>query len=241
MIPISRRRFIPPRRDPDGARFLLLAARGSHFISAIIPTRTNSGAAARRVSREEPALSVDEAEQAEQTYVCERCGGEYTQAGRDACPACGWLRAPVPCAEDASRQARAVCVICGKPVCGGERDDNAATLCDEHRTISVIEGFSQVYSSGNELEAQLIVENLRAEGIEAATLFSQADHSFPTDIGELAIARILVPAWEHERAQALINDYMDSEGEVVFACPSCGEVYEPGQETCSSCGAPLVG
>jgi uncharacterized OB-fold protein len=34
---------------------------------------------------------------------------------------------------------------------------------------------------------------------------------------------------------------MDTEGEVTFACPSCGEVYEPGQETCGSCGASLVG
>jgi predicted RNA-binding Zn-ribbon protein involved in translation (DUF1610 family) len=34
---------------------------------------------------------------------------------------------------------------------------------------------------------------------------------------------------------------MDTEGEVVFACPSCGEVYEPGAESCTSCGAQLAG
>ena len=38
----------------------------------------------------------------------------------------------------------------------------------------------------------------------------------------------------HERLHAQI------EGEVVFACPSCGEVYEPGQESCTSCGAALT-
>ncbi|MBV9110262.1 MAG: hypothetical protein JO306_12700, partial [Gemmatimonadetes bacterium] len=59
--------------------------------------------------------------------------------------------------------------------------------------------------------------------------------------GELSIARVLVPVFEYDQAMQLIREYMDTEGEVVFACPSCGEVYEPGQEACASCGASLVG
>ena len=183
-------------------------------------------------------MSVDNIETAEETFVCPRCGGEY--AGQDACPACGKLRAGVPCDDDPGRQAHSRCVVCGRALCGPEPDARRAALCADHASVPVIEGFSQVYSSGSEIEAGLIVENLRAEGIDAQ-LYSQSDHhAFPVDLGELAIARILVPVWEHARALELIQSYMDTEGEVVFACPSCGEVYEPGQETCARCGAPLV-
>jgi hypothetical protein len=176
-------------------------------------------------------------ESVEPTHTCERCGGEYT--GRDACPACGRLRAEVPCDDDASRMARYRCVICGRAVCDGGLDDLPAALCEEHRTVPVIEGFAQVYSNNDELSARLVVENLRAEGIDAQ-LYSQTDRSFPMDLGELSIARVLVPAWEYGQALELIRDYMDTEGEVVFACPSCGEVYEPGAEVCGNCGASLV-
>ena len=174
---------------------------------------------------------------AEATYVCPRCGGEY--AGSDACPGCGKLRLEVPCEADPGRPAHSRCVICGRAVCGDEPESGVAALCEDHRTISVIEGYAQVYSNNDELSAQLVVENLRAEGIEAQ-LYSQSDRSFPMDLGELSIARVLVPVWEFQQAMEIIRSYMDTEGEVVFACPACGEVYEPGQETCSSCGAQLT-
>jgi uncharacterized OB-fold protein len=61
------------------------------------------------------------------------------------------------------------------------------------------------------------------------------------DLGELSIVRLLVPVWEFSAALDIIRSYMDSEGEVGFACPSCGEVYEPGQAECASCGASLTG
>lgn len=173
----------------------------------------------------------------EETFSCARCGAEYT--GGQSCPACGALRTPVPCDEDASRQAYALCVLCGRAVCGEQDGDRTPALCAEHCTVPVIEGFAQVYTNNSELGARLVVENLRAEGIDA-TLYSQADRSFPMDIGEMSIARVLVPTFQYEEALALIREYMDTEGEVVFACPGCGEVYEPGQETCGNCGARLV-
>jgi uncharacterized OB-fold protein len=60
------------------------------------------------------------------------------------------------------------------------------------------------------------------------------------ELGEMSIARVLVPTFQYQQALELIRDYMDTEGEVVFACPGCGEVYEPEQESCASCGASLV-
>lgn len=175
-------------------------------------------------------------ETVEETFQCTRCGAEY--AGGDSCPSCGLLREPVPCDGDPGRQARGRCVICGMAVCDGGADDSP-TLCDDHRSISIIEGWSQVYSTTTDIEAGLIVENLRAEGIDAQ-LYAQKDRSFPVDLGELSIARVLVPVWEHQAALEIIRAYMDSEGEVVFACPSCGEVYEPGATTCATCGAPIA-
>jgi predicted amidophosphoribosyltransferase len=172
------------------------------------------------------------------SYTCDRCGTEYRDG--DSCPACGALRAPVPCEDDASRTAHARCVICGRPICGEQADDREPARCADHLGVPVIEGFAQVYTNSNAFAAQLLVENLRAEGLDA-TLYAQTDRSFPMDLGELSIARVLVPAFEYLSALELVREYMDTEGEVVFACPSCGEVYEPGQETCANCGASLVG
>src|SRR5262249_4804478 len=150
----------------------------------------------------EPVLSETEA--AETTYTCDRCDTRYAEG--DACPACGALREPVPCDDDPAREARFRCVICGRAVCGDDPEERKAALCDIHRTIPVIEGFAQVYSNSNELAARLVVDNLRAEGLEA-TLYSQADRSFPMEIGEMSIARVLVPTVEAEQALELIADY----------------------------------
>jgi len=171
------------------------------------------------------------------SYTCENCGTEYAEG--DSCPACGALREPVPLDGDPSRTARWRCVICGRavadPLEGGE-----PARCEEHCTVPVIEGFAQVYTNNNAFAAQLLVDNLRAEGLDAI-LYSQTDRSFPMDLGELSIARVLVPGFQYQQALELVREYMDSEGEVVFACPGCGEVYEPGQETCASCGGALTG
>jgi hypothetical protein len=183
-------------------------------------------------------LSETNVEETPAAYRCERCGTEYVDG--DSCPVCGNLREPVPCEADPAQEAHSRCVICGRAVCGDRPEGRAAALCDDHRTVPVMEGFAQVYSNSNEFAAQLVVENLRSEGLDA-TLYSQSDRSFPMDLGELSIARVLVPAFQYEQALELIREYMDTEGEVVFACPGCGEVYEPGQETCASCGASLVG
>jgi hypothetical protein len=184
-----------------------------------------------------PACGADAAD--EDGVVCERCGQEYE--GSDACPACGALRAAVACDEHPERGADGRCVFCGRAICGGpapERDD--PFVCDEHRPIPLIGGWAQVYSTTGEFEAQLLRENLRAEGVEAQ-MYSQKDHMYPVDMGELSIVRLMVPVWEYNAALGIIRSHMDLEGEVAFACPSCGEAYEAGDEACTSCGASLVG
>lgn len=169
---------------------------------------------------------------------CARCKEEF--AGSDACPVCGTLRVEVPCAEHPERTAEGRCVVCGKPLCDTcDRGEARPFRCEEHRRVPFIEGWAQVYTTASEFEAQLVRENLRAEGIDAQT-FSQKDHIYPVDMGELSIVRLLVPAWEYAPALQIIREHMDTEGEVVFACPACGEAYEPGSSACTSCGAPLA-
>jgi rubrerythrin len=172
------------------------------------------------------------------TVTCARCGAEHEPA--DACPVCGSLRSPVPCDEHPDRTAHSRCVLCGRAVCERDIDEGRRpSTCAEHRNVPVIEGWAQVFSTATEVEAQLLAENLRAEGIDSQ-IYTQADRIFPVDLGELSIVRLLVPVWEYEQALGMIRGYMDTRGEVVFACPACGEVYEPGQEACSACGASLT-
>lgn len=182
-----------------------------------------------------PAPSADDEELP--GFHCERCGQEYE--GADACPACGHLRLSVACDEHPERAAHGRCVFCGRAVCSEPPAGEEPVVCQEHRTIPLIGGWAQVYSTTTEFEAQLVRENLRAEGIEAQVL-SQKDHMYPVDFGELSIVRLLVPVWEYGAAVETIRTHMDTEGEVTFACPACGEPYEPGEAACGSCGSGLA-
>lgn len=171
-------------------------------------------------------------------YVCARCGEEYT--GTDGCPVCGTLRQPVACERHPERMAEERCVVCGRPLCEECRaGDGRPALCFDHADVRVMDGWAQVYSATSDFEAQLLRDNLRAEGIEAQ-MFSQRDRAFSVDLGELSIVRLLVPVWEYEHALATIRAHMDTAGEVVFACPACGEAYDPGARECGACGAPLA-
>ena len=59
------------------------------------------------------------------------------------------------------------------------------------------------------------------------------------ELGDLSPVRILVPAYEYDEAKQLLDAHKDVSGEVVFACPSCGEPFDTGESVCRSCGAPL--
>ena len=88
-----------------------------------------------------------------------------------------------------------------------------------------------------EARAQAIVDEVRQHG-DAAVL-SQKDRSFTVDLGHFSPVRILVPAYEYLDALQVIATHMDRRGEVVFACPTCGEAFEPGDTICATCGGQL--
>jgi hypothetical protein len=150
------------------------------------------------------------------------------------------MLAAAPCDDDPARQTRFRCVLCGRTVCGDEPGGTRPALCPMHASVPLVGGWAQVYSTGDSIEAGLIVQNLQAEGVDAQVYDQKDDNAFPVDLGELAVVRVLVPVWQFEDAFELVNAYSNGAGEVTFACPSCGEVYEPGQTQCGNCGASLV-
>jgi len=181
-------------------------------------------------------LSVEAPEAPEATFTCPRCGAEYT--GGDSCPACGFLRGPVPCDDDPSRSAEYRCVLCGRTACGAD-PGNKPARCAQHAHVPIIEGWAEVYTTNDDIEGGLIVQNLAAEGIDAQVYSQRDEFVFPMDLGELSIVRVLVPVWEFAEAMEFVQSYTSSDGHVSFACPNCGDVYEPGATQCANCGAPL--
>jgi hypothetical protein len=172
-----------------------------------------------------------------EVFRCGTCEAEYYES--DACPLCGTLRVDAACESHPDRAAEGRCVLCARRLCGDCRaGEHHAFLCADHRTVPVIEGWAQVYTTTTDVEAQLLCDNLRAEGIDAR-VFSQKDRAFSVDLGELSIVRVLVPVWEYEVTLAVIRNRMAPHGEIVFACPACGQVSEAGQEQCTECGSAL--
>ena len=170
---------------------------------------------------------------------CPRCEQD-ADASDATCAACGqFLSERAACARHPARTAEGVCVVCGDPVCDEcDPTDEVHYTCPNHRTVPVIEGWAQIYTTSDAMEAELIKENLQSEGLDAAVL-SQKDRSFTVDFGELSPVRILVPAYEYLDAMQVIATHMDRRGEVSFACPTCGEAFEPGDAICATCGAEL--
>lgn len=171
---------------------------------------------------------------------CPNCGNNVP-ADAESCPACGHLHVATMCTTHPDRQAEGACVVCGMALCQ-ECDKGAGTeyLCEAHQQVPVVEGWAEVYTTGDDLEAELVRDNLNAAGIDAQVL-SQKDHyAVPVDLGDLAQVRVLVPAFEYEDALRAIAASGDRATDLPVTCPSCGAAYEPGDRTCSACGASLV-
>jgi ribosomal protein L32 len=176
----------------------------------------------------------------EESRRCPRCE-ETISAAADACPACGHLMVDATCALHADRRAEGQCALCGTTLCTDcDAGDRLYHKCETHADIPIIEGWAQILSVADEVEAKLIEDNLRAEGVDARVL-SQKDHSaFPVDLGDLAVIRILAPTYAYQEAERLIAAHRDSAGEVSFGCPNCGEPYDEATTVCAACGEALV-
>jgi hypothetical protein len=170
--------------------------------------------------------------------TCPNCS-ETIAADLEACPACGYLLVDASCDTHTHREAKGACVICGVGLCEEcNKPQGRHFVCERHSSVPLISGWAQVYSAIDEVEAELIRENLEAEGIEARVI-SQKDHNFTVELGDLSQVRVLAPAFEYEDALEVIEQHTSTEGALSFACPGCGEAFEPGDVSCGSCGAQL--
>ncbi len=174
------------------------------------------------------------------TMECPNCGATVPEEA-EACPACGRLQAAAPCEQHPDRPGVGACVVCGRVLCDGCNEGKGREfICDVHKDVEIVEGWAEVYSTGDDIEADLIRDNLRAEGIDAQVL-SQRDHyGITIAMGDLAVVRVLVPAYEYEDAMRSLAEHEDSTGEVAMACPACGTPFQAGETTCGACGASLV-
>lgn len=150
------------------------------------------------------------------TEACGHCG-EQISSEAEACPACGDLRVERQCAQHADRSAAGQCVVCGTAVCEDcNRSRADHFICESHCEIPVVRGWAQVYTTSDDLEAQLIRDNLQAEGVDAQVI-SQKDHfAVPVDLGDLSPVRVLVPVYAYSEAAELIAEHTDEAGEVRF-------------------------
>lgn len=148
----------------------------------------------------------------------------------------------VDCPSHPGEQARGQCVVCGAPVCRQRGvAEGAAFLCESHGSVRVIQGWAQVYSTSSDVDAELVRDNLQAEGVDARVL-SQKDHFFaPVSLGDLSPVRVLVPAFDYGEAWRVIERHKNRDGEVSFACANCGEAYDADADVCATCGAPIAG
>lgn len=176
----------------------------------------------------------------QQTRECEQCG-ETVAEDAGTCPACGHLATPGRCDRHPEREALGRCALCGTALCDEcESGTRLYHKCADHADVNVIEGWAEVMSIADEVEAGLIESNLKAEGIDSRVL-SQKDHSaFPVDFGDLARVRVLVPTYAYQEADRLLDAHRDAVGEVSFGCPNCGEPYSEGESVCGKCGEALV-
>jgi uncharacterized C2H2 Zn-finger protein len=175
----------------------------------------------------------------ESTIRCPRCDQEV-DAAEATCPACGHIHGQAgACERHPDARAEGVCVICGSAVCTDcDSADQVHHACPDHAAVPVIEGWAQIYTTSDTVEANLIKDNLQSEGIDAAVL-SQKDRSFAFDLGDFSPVRVLVPAYVYIDAARVLSGHMDAAGEVMFACPACGEAFEEGEAACRSCGSAL--
>jgi hypothetical protein len=175
----------------------------------------------------------------ETTIRCPHCE-QQVAADEQACPACGHIHGEkIACQRHDDRTAEAICVVCGDAVCD-ECDEGARPhhACPDHRAVPLMDGWAQIYTTSDSIEAGLIRENLQSEGLDAAVL-DQKDSSFSVELGDLSPVRVLVPAYNYLEAISVLASRMDARGEVAFACPACGEAYDTEQTACDQCGRPL--
>jgi len=159
----------------------------------------------------------------EERMYCEHCG-EPLIANAVFCSHCGVVVESTDkgiefeCVNHPGKEAVGACVICSKPVCeecAVKHEDKI--FCDEDEHIEVYEDWAVVYTSSTEYEAEMIKANLESAGIECM-VFSQKDHVFFSNMGDMAVVKVMVPKEKVNEAEGILKglDMPNLEDEEIY-------------------------
>ena len=90
---------------------------------------------------------------------------------------------------------------------------------DASRDARTFEGWVSVFECSTDFEADLVRDRLDEEGL-AAVVFTQRDHSFNLNVGDLAAVHVMVRPEEEAAARALLLEPMISDAELEAAAMS---------------------
>ena len=90
---------------------------------------------------------------------------------------------------------------------------------DASRDARTFEGWVSVFECSTDFEADLVRDRLDEEGL-AAVVFTQRDHSFNLNVGDLAAVHVMVRPEEEAAARALLLEPMISDADLEAAAMS---------------------
>jgi hypothetical protein len=143
--------------------------------------------------------------------ICIYCGVEI-EAVDIYCKNCGKIFLTkiedddeIECENHFERSAIGVCVVCGKPICEEcSNEDDGKIFCAEGNHRDFYKGWTVVYTTSIEYEAEMIKANIEGAGIPCV-IFSQKDHAYFMTVG-FGIVKIMVPREQKDMAMKIIED-----------------------------------
>lgn len=79
------------------------------------------------------------------------------------------------------------------------------TLCETHADLRIVQGWAEIARTADDVQAEMAAGVLRSAGLDAQVL-SQKDHANVVAVGGLAVVRVLVPAFQYERARVALRE-----------------------------------
>jgi hypothetical protein len=71
--------------------------------------------------------------------------------------------------------------------------------------VNIISGWAEVYRTAGELDADMVANILLSAGVEAQVL-SQKDSANVVSFGGLSVVRVLVPPFQYDEGQRLLEE-----------------------------------
>ena len=90
---------------------------------------------------------------------------------------------------------------------------------NDPKNATTYEGWSSVFECSTDFEADLVRDRLDESGV-AAVVFTQRDHSFNLNVGDLSPVHVMVPPADEVRAREILAEAPISDAELEEAALS---------------------